>query len=116
MPGRPKKRSHSTHQSGTSPSSSRLGDVVAGLSKSLRRMGHDTRIVLPLYASIDRARYGLVGDGTACVHMGSCGAQWIGLQRVLALVSVHPVDVAAQGKNLAYVEPYRGHWKCVCRP
>jgi starch synthase len=31
-----------------------LGDVVAGLSRHLKRAGHDVRIFLPLYAAIAR--------------------------------------------------------------
>ena len=33
-----------------------LGDVVAGLSKALRKRGHDARVIMPLYGSIDRAQ------------------------------------------------------------
>ena len=36
-----------------------LGDVVASLPKALRRLGVDARVALPLYASIDRAKFGL---------------------------------------------------------
>lgn len=34
-----------------------LADVVGALSAALVRAGHDLRVVLPLYASIDRSRY-----------------------------------------------------------
>jgi starch synthase len=54
-----------------------LGDVVAGLSRALRRLGHDVRVVLPLYASVDRA--GLWPDGSACVHMGGGEEHWVGV-------------------------------------
>ncbi len=56
-----------------------LGDVVAGLSKALRRMGHDARVVIPLYRQIDRARYGIHPAGTACVHLGGAIEHWIGV-------------------------------------
>jgi starch synthase len=56
-----------------------LADVVASLPKVLRRMGCDARIVMPLYASIDRAKYGIKPDGTACVHMGGGEEAWIGV-------------------------------------
>ncbi len=59
-----------------------LGDVVGGLSKALRALGHDARVVLPLYSSIDRARWGLKPSvpSTSCVHMGAGEEQWIGVQ------------------------------------
>jgi starch synthase len=56
-----------------------LGDVVAGLSKELRRLGHDARVVLPLYASIDRAKFGIKPQVAACVHMGNKEEQWVGV-------------------------------------
>ncbi len=56
-----------------------LGDVVAALPKALRRLGHDVRIVLPLYSSIDRVKYGVAFETTACVHMGQGEENWIGV-------------------------------------
>ncbi len=56
-----------------------LADVVAALPKTLRQMGHDARIVMPLYAAIDRARYGIGFLQPVCVHMGNGEEQWIGL-------------------------------------
>ena len=58
-----------------------LGDVVAGLSKALRALGHDARIVLPLYSSIDRAKYDIRFDGNSCVHMGAGEEQWVGVHK-----------------------------------
>lgn len=58
-----------------------LADVVGALPKVLRRLGHDARVVLPLYGSIDRAALGVRPDGSACVHMGGGVEQWIGVQR-----------------------------------
>ncbi|HBA83389.1 MAG TPA: glycogen synthase GlgA [Verrucomicrobia bacterium] len=56
-----------------------LADVAASLPKALRRMGCDVRIVMPLYASIDRDKYGIEYEGTACVHMGGGEENWIGV-------------------------------------
>jgi starch synthase len=56
-----------------------LADVVAGLCKALCRMGHDARIVLPLYASLDRAKYGITFENSACIHMGAGEENWIGV-------------------------------------
>lgn len=56
-----------------------LGDVVAALPKALRRLGHDARVILPLYARIDRAKHGIVPRGSCCVHMGGGKEQWVGL-------------------------------------
>lgn len=60
-----------------------LGDVVAALPKALRRLGHDARVLLPLYGSIDRQRFGIAPAGSACVHMGGGAEAWIGLHEAL---------------------------------
>jgi starch synthase len=57
-----------------------LGDVVAGLSKALVQRGHDVRIVMPLYSSIDRARFGITFQRSCCVHFGGGEEIWVGLQ------------------------------------
>jgi starch synthase len=36
-----------------------LGDVASSLPKALSKLGHEARVFMPLYAQIDRARYGL---------------------------------------------------------
>ena len=60
-----------------------LGDVVAALPKALRRLGHDIRIVLPLYNSIDRGKYGIAPEAPACVHMGGGEENWIGVHAAI---------------------------------
>ncbi len=56
-----------------------LADVVAALPKALRKMGHDVRVVLPLYSCIDRRKYELKFDRSCCVHMGHGEEQWVGV-------------------------------------
>ena len=60
-----------------------LADVVAALPKALRRLGHDARVVLPLYKSIDRAKYDIAPVGSSCVHMGNGEENWIGLHETI---------------------------------
>ena len=60
-----------------------LADVVAALPKALRRLGHDARIVLPLYRSIDRAKYGIQHIGSSCVHMGQGEENWVGVHSAM---------------------------------
>jgi starch synthase len=56
-----------------------LGDVVAGLSKALRKRGHDARIIMPLYGSIDRFKYGITFTRSCCVHFGHGEEIWVGV-------------------------------------
>ena len=56
-----------------------LGDVVAGLSKALRRRGHDARIIMPLYGKIDRFKYGITFTRSCCVHFGQGEEIWVGV-------------------------------------
>ncbi len=56
-----------------------LGDVVAGLSKALRKRGHDARIIMPLYGNIDRFKYGIHYTRSCCVHFGRGEEIWVGV-------------------------------------
>ena len=56
-----------------------LGDAVAGLAKALQQLGHEVRVMLPLYSFIDRHKLGLHVVGSHCVHMGGGVEHWIGL-------------------------------------
>lgn len=56
-----------------------LGDAVAGLSKALHRLGHDVRIVMPLYSAVDYHRHGLQFLNSACIHMGHGEENWVGI-------------------------------------
>ena len=56
-----------------------LGDVVAGLSKALRKRGHDARIIMPLYGKIDRFKYGIHYSRSCCVHFGRGEEIWVGV-------------------------------------
>ena len=58
-----------------------LGDVVGALPKALHNLGHDVRVFLPLYGSIDRDRWNLERVGEACVHMGAGEENWVGIWR-----------------------------------
>ncbi len=55
------------------------GDVVAGLSKALRKRGHDARIIMPLYGNIDRFKYGIHFSHPCCVHFGRGEEIWVGV-------------------------------------
>lgn len=56
-----------------------LGDAVAGLSKAISALGHEVRVVLPLYASIDRNKFHTTFLHTSCVHFGNGEENWIGV-------------------------------------
>ncbi len=58
-----------------------LADVVASLPKVLIKNGHDVRILIPFYSSINREKYGIEFAKSSCVHMGNGEEQWIGVHR-----------------------------------
>ena len=47
-----------------------LGDVIGSLPKSLRELGVDARVILPLYSSIERERFGLKYKAYQFVDLG----------------------------------------------
>ncbi len=57
-----------------------LGEVVGDLPRYLHKAGHDVRVVLPRYYSIDPAHYGLTMlPGTLVVPMGIIGEMYCGV-------------------------------------
>jgi len=57
-----------------------LGDVAGALPKYLARMGHDVRVVIPRYYSVNLEKYGLrLLPGTLVVPMGIIGHQYCGV-------------------------------------
>lgn len=58
-----------------------LADAVAGLSKALHQLGHDVRVVLPLYAQVDYDKHGLTFNRSACIHMGHGEENWVAVHQ-----------------------------------
>ena len=58
-----------------------LADVAGVLPKFLRQLGHDVRVVIPLYGSIDRWKYRMDDvPGAMGVWMGVMGELWCGIK------------------------------------
>ena len=58
-----------------------LADVAGVLPKFLARLGHDVRVVIPLYGAIDRWKYRLTPiPGALGVWMGALGELWCGVR------------------------------------
>ncbi len=89
-----------------------LGDMVAGLAKSLRQLGHDARIVLPLYSFIDRKKFGLHIVGSHCVHMGGNIEHWVGLHETQmdGSVPVWFVEYESYFGRLGLYDGAQGHY------
>ena len=58
-----------------------LGDVVASLPKALRKLGVDTRVAIPLYDSIDRAKFGLREEPGCLANCGGGEVNGCGVWR-----------------------------------
>lgn len=53
--------------------------MVSGLAKQLKSDGHDARILLPLYRTIDRAKYRLTYRQNICIHGVGGLERWAGV-------------------------------------
>jgi len=74
-----------------------LADVVPALAKALARLGHEPRILMPLYRRVDRTHRGLSPAGSACIHLGGDVEHWVGLEtaKLDGQIPVWFVDFAA---------------------
>jgi starch synthase len=61
-----------------------LGDVVASLPKALRKLGVDVRVMIPLYGTISRAKFGLVEEPSCLVNCGGGEVNGCGVWRGIA--------------------------------
>ncbi|TFE66331.1 glycogen synthase [Methylacidiphilum sp. Yel] len=56
-----------------------LADMVFSLSRSLAKLDHEVKVIIPFYSVIDKSLYNIRFLGSACVHMGCNCEHWIGL-------------------------------------
>jgi len=56
-----------------------LADVVSALPRELKRQGHDVRIIIPFYDTIDPVRYNIKFRFSSCIHMGKGEENWVGI-------------------------------------
>lgn len=56
-----------------------LGDAVSGLAKAMNELGHEVRLIMPLYSSISRSQYNIEFLASSCVHMGKGEEQWVAI-------------------------------------
>ena len=82
-----------------------LGDVVASLPKALRRLGVDARVAIPLYDSIDRAKFGLVAEPSCLANCGQGEVNGCGVWRAAA----DGVDAAEEHQHPVAAQPQRQH-------
>lgn len=71
-----------------------LADVVGVLPAELKKKGHDVRVVIPLYSSIDREKYKIeLFQQTMCVWMGN-SEEWCAIYKATAKdgVTVYFID------------------------
>ena len=72
-----------------------LGDALCALSRALGAAGHDVRVVLPCYGSIDRDAFGLQPVASLEVPLGSLGRIAVTvLQGRMPRSPVHPFFIA----------------------
>jgi len=92
-----------------------LGDVASALSKALVDRGHDARVLLPLYGSIDRARFAIEPMSPLCVHMGRGEEVWAGLSRA-TLDDAVPVYFLDYGRFYDRPGIYNEAWEYADNP
>ncbi|MDR2884615.1 MAG: glycogen synthase GlgA [Deferribacteraceae bacterium] len=67
-----------------------LADVAAALPKALAELGHNVKVILPLYSSIKYDKYNLkLIMPQTCVHMGTC-EEWFNVHHT---AEPHGIDV-----------------------
>ena len=56
-----------------------LADAVAGLATALMELGHEVRVMLPLYSCVDRRNFEITFESSCCVHLGGGAENWVGI-------------------------------------